>query len=167
MKEKVPTLYWFKPLMFSEGFRAVACMIPMLIALYLGYDSRLSSLGQGGFYYAYLPLPKKAGGRIVFTFLLLTIGLGFYLIGGNVVPYKWLAILFTFGVGAILVLLSGWKIIGVLAFSFISFYAAGLNSSSPEKASASFMAFVIAILWAGSISLLPIWKGAKRWLNRI
>ena len=161
MKERAHTLHWFKPLNFTEAIRALVCLIPMLIALLTGQTAALSSLGQGGFYYSYLPLSKNLGSRILSLILLLSVGLGFYLIGGNVAPYKWLAVLYTFGVGIILVLLSGWKIIGALAFSFISLYAAGLNASSPEKATINFMAFSISILWAGLISLLPIWKGKE------
>jgi uncharacterized membrane protein YccC len=71
----------------------------------------------------------------------------------------WLAILFTFFVGMNLVFLSGWKLLGPLAFSFISIYAAGLNASSPDKVQQSFLAFVLAMGWAALVSLLPFWKG--------
>lgn len=153
---------WLSPLSYNEAIRALLCMLPMIVALFLGQYSILSSLGQGGFYYSYLPLPEKFAGRLVNSFLLFSVGLGFYLIGGNVVQNVWLGIGYTFMVGVILVLLSGWKVIGPLAFSFISLYSAGLNSSSAENTSENFLAFVIAIGWAAVISFLPIWKGVPR-----
>lgn len=146
--------------MWDEAFRAILCMFPMIVGMVMGWSSVISALGQGGFYYSSLPLPHKKGMRFVMGGLLLTIGLGFYLIGGNVVFNPWLAIVFTFFVGMNLVFLSSWKLLGPLAFSFISIYAAGLNASSPEKVHQSFMAFVFAMGWAAVISLLPAWKGS-------
>jgi hypothetical protein len=58
-----------------------------------------------------------------------------------------------------LVLLTSWKMLGPLAFSFISIYAAGLNAGSPESVHKNFLAFVLAMGWAALISMLPIWKG--------
>jgi hypothetical protein len=62
-------------------------------------------------------------------------------------------------VGATLVFLTSWKMIGLMAFSFMSIYAAGLNAGSPESVHNSYFAFIASISWAALISLLPIWKG--------
>jgi hypothetical protein len=150
---------WTKPLQLDEAVRAFACMLPMVLGMFMGWTSVISALGQGGFYFSSLPLHQKKGMRLVMGGLLWTVGLGFYLIGGNVVFNPWLAVVFTFFVGLNLVFLSGWKMLGPLAFSFISIYAAGLNASSPEKVHQSFMAFVLSMGWAAVVSLLPIWKG--------
>jgi uncharacterized membrane protein YccC len=37
-------------------------------------------------------------------------------------------------------------------------YTSGLNTGSPEKASANFLAFAFVMGWSALISLLPIWK---------
>jgi hypothetical protein len=152
-------LSWTKPLLLDEAVRAVICMLPMVIGMILGWGS-ISALGQGGFYYSYLPLPQKKGMRFIMSGLLITIGLGFYLMGGNVVFNPWLAIVYTFFVGMNLVFLGSWKMLGPLAFSFISIYAAGLNAGSLESVHSGFMAFVLSMGWAALISLLPIWKGS-------
>lgn len=159
MAETKPQLSWTKPLLLDEGIRSVICMLPMVGALLMGQTSVVSAMGQGGFYFAYLPLPQKTGQRFVMGSLLLTLGLGFYLMGGNVVFNPWLSVFFTFLVGMNLVFLTSWRLLGMLAFSFVSIYSAGLNASSPDKVHQSFMAFVLAIGWAALVSMLPIWKG--------
>ena len=154
-----PQLSWTKPLLIDEGIRAVLCMIPMMVGLGLGKMSLISALGQAGFYYSYLVLPKRYSGRIRMSILLLTVGMGFYLIGGNVVFNPILATFFTFIVGMVLVFMSEWKLLGALALSFISIYSAGLNAGSPESVHSAFMAFVLSFIWAAAISMLPFWKG--------
>jgi hypothetical protein len=134
-------------------------MLPMVLGMFMGWTTVISALGQGGFYFSSLPLHKKKGMRLIMGGVLWTVGLGFYLLGGNVVFNPWLAIVFTFFVGLNLVFLSGWRLLGPLAFSFISIYAAGLNAGSPESVHNTFMAFVLALGWAALVSLLPIFKG--------
>jgi len=158
MPEK-PQMSWTKPLLLDEGIRSVLCMLPMVGAMVLGQTSVISALGQAGFYFACMPLPKRMGQRLMLASLLMTIGLGFYLIGGNVVFNPWLAVFFTFLVGMNLVFLTSYRLMGMLAFSFIAIYAAGLNAGSPEKVHDTYFAFVLAIAWAALVSLLPIWKG--------
>jgi len=90
--------------------------------------------------------------------LILALGLGFYLIGGAVSPYPWIAVLFTFMVCLNLSFLSSWKIGGPLALTLVMIFTAGLNTGSPEKASANFLVFTFVLGWSAIISLLPIWK---------
>ena len=145
-------------LMWTEAARALMCMLPMFVYVGLGKTSFLVPLGQGGFFFSTLFLPKKIAGRIVMGSLILALGLGFYLIGGVVSPRQWLAVVFTFMVCLNLSFLSGWKIGGPLALTLIMIYTAGLNTGSPEKASANFLAFAFVMGWSAIISLLPIWK---------
>lgn len=160
MKEKVAnSLSWTKPLLLDEGIRAVICMLPMVYGMATGQMNIISALGQGGFYFSYLALPQTRGRRLLMGLFLITIGLGFYLIGGNVVFNPWLSFIITFMVGATLVFLTSWKMLGLMAFSFISIYSAGLNAGSPESVHNSYFAFIASIGWAAFISLLPIWKG--------
>jgi hypothetical protein len=84
------------PLLWSEGIRALVCMAPMPVAYALGNTSHLVSLGQGAFFYSALFLPTRQRTRLLMGSIILALGLGFYLIGGNVVPTPWEAILFTF-----------------------------------------------------------------------
>ncbi len=90
--------------------------------------------------------------------LIIALGLGFYLMGGAVAPNPWMAIIFTFLVCMNLSFLSGWSIGGPLALTLVMIYTAGLNTGSPEKASANFIAFAFVLGWSALISLLPIWK---------
>ena len=83
-------------LMWTEALRALICMLPMFIATGLGKTTFLVTLGQGGFFFSTLFLPKKISGRAVMGSLILALGLGFYLIGGAVAPNPWLALIFTF-----------------------------------------------------------------------
>jgi hypothetical protein len=146
------------PLMWTEAIRALVCMVPMFVATGMGKTAFLVSLGQGGFFYSTLFLPKKMGGRIVMGSLILAFGLGLYLMGGTVAPNPVMALIFTFMVCLNLSFLSGWKVGGPLALTFVMIYTAGLNTGSPEKASANFVAFALVLAWSALISLLPFWK---------
>ncbi|TAH32880.1 FUSC family protein [Candidatus Saccharibacteria bacterium] len=145
-------------LMWTEAIRALVCMLPMLVYAAMGKTSFLVTLGQGGFFFSTLFLPKKMSGRLVMSSLILALGLGFYLIGGVVAPNPWLAVFFTFMVCLNLSFLSGWTIGGPLALTLVMIYTAGLNTGSPEKASANFMVFAFVLTWSALISLLPFWK---------
>lgn len=117
-----------KNLMWSEAGRALLCMLPMLVSV-----------------------------AIHKTTFIVALGLGFYLIGGNVSPIAWLAVIMTFFVSLNLSYLTSWKIGGPIVLSIIMIYTAGLNTGSPEKAAANFLAFVLVMSWAALLSLLPIW----------
>ncbi len=145
-------------LMWTEALRALVCMLPMFVYAGLGKSTFLVTLGQGGFFFSTLFLPKKIGGRAVMGSLILALGLGFYLMGGAVAPNPWMAVAFTFMVCLNLSFLSGWTIGGPLALTLVMIYTAGLNTGSPEKASANFLAFTVVMGWSALISLLPIWK---------
>jgi hypothetical protein len=145
-------------LMWTEALRALICMLPMFVATGMGKTSFLVSLGQGGFFFSTLFLPKKISGRAVMGSLILALGLGFYLIGGAVAPNPWMAVVFTFMVCLNLSFLSGWTIGGPLALTLVMIYTAGLNTGSPEKASANFLAFAFVMGWSALVSLLPFWK---------
>jgi hypothetical protein len=145
-------------LLWTEALRALVCMLPMFIYSALGKTAFLVALGQGGFFFSTLFLPKRISARAIMGSLILALGLGFYLIGGVVAPNTWLAIIFTFLVCLNLSFLSGWTIGGPLALSIVMIYTSGLNTGSPEKASANFLAFAFVLGWSGLISLLPIWK---------
>jgi uncharacterized membrane protein YccC len=149
------------PLLWNEGLRAFICMIPMLGAAVLGQTSIIVSLGQAGFFFSSIPLPMQKGRRLLMSSLLIALGLGFYLMGGNVVFNPWLALIFTFFVAFNIGLLSGYPILGLLAIHFISIYTAGLNASSPDKVHANFFAFVLALGWGALISILFKWKGQE------
>ena len=145
------------PLMWTEALRALVCLIPLMVATALGQTTYLVTLGQGAFFFSTLFLPIKLGGRIVLGSLVIALGLGFYLIGGSVAPTPWIAVVFTFFVCVNLSYLSGWKIGGPLALTLVMIYTAGLNTGSPEKASANFLVFAFVMSWSAIISLLPIW----------
>ncbi|HUD10054.1 MAG TPA: FUSC family protein [Candidatus Saccharimonadales bacterium] len=118
----------------------------------------LVALGQGGFFYSALFLPKKISARLVMGMLILGLGLGFYLIGGTVAPNPLLAVFFTFLVCLLLSFLSGWKIGGPIALTLVMIYTAGLNTGSPERASKNFIVFALVLTWCAAISVLPLWK---------
>ena len=143
------------PLMWPEAVRAFICMLPMLIASSLGASPYLVALGQGGFFDSSLFLPKKTSSRIVMGTLILALGLGFYLMGGDVAPNPWVAIFFTLLVCVTLSFLSGWKVGGPLALTFVMIYTAGLNTGSAEKAASNFFVFAFVLGWSALISLLP------------
>ncbi len=145
-------------LMWTEAARALVCMLPMFVYAAMGKTSFLVTLGQGGFFFSTLFLPKRMAGRLVMGSLVLALGLGFYLIGGTVAPNPWVAVFFTFMVCLNLSFLSGWTIGGPLALTLVMIYTAGLNTGSPEKASANFLVFAFVMSWSLLISLLPFWK---------
>jgi hypothetical protein len=107
-------------LLWGEATRAFLCMIHILIALVLGQSSLIVPLGQGGFFYCAIPLPQARGPRLLVASLLTAVGLGFYLMGGNVVFKPLLSAVFTFFVAFNIGLLSGFNIMGMLAIHFIS-----------------------------------------------
>jgi hypothetical protein len=145
-------------LMWSEAIRAALCMLPMFVYLGLGETTFLVALGQGGFFFSSLWLSSRIASRFVMGTLLLTLSLGFYLIGGTVAPDAWVAIPFMFLVCITLSFLSGWTIGGPLALTMVMIFTAGLNSGSPEMASANFAAFAFVFGWSTVISLLPFWQ---------
>ena len=77
--------------MWSEALRALVCLLPMLVATALGRTTYLVTLGQGAFFFSSIFLPRRIGARFVMGSLVLALGLGFYLIGGAVAPYPWVA----------------------------------------------------------------------------
>ena len=146
-----------QPLMWSEALRALVCLVPLLVATALDQTTYLVTLGQGAFFFSTLFLPPKLSGRIVLGSLVVALGLGFYLIGGTVAPTPWIAVIFTFFVCVNLSFLSGWRIGGPLALTLVMIYTAGLNTGSPEKATANFLIFAFVMGWSALISLLPFW----------
>jgi hypothetical protein len=124
----------------------------------VGPDHISGDLGQGAFFFSTLFLPRKTGGRIVLGSLVVALGLGFYVIGGAVAPTPWTAVIFTFFACVNLSFLSGWNIGGPLALTLVMIYTAGLNTGSPEKASANFLVFAFVMGWSAIISLAPFWK---------
>lgn len=146
-------------ILWDEGGRALICMLPCLIFGLMGNYALAIPTGQAGFFFSSMPLPQKKSKRLLFASLMLTVGLGYYLMGGNVVFNPWVSIFFTFFLALNLALMVSWEVAGILALSFFTIYSAGLNASSPDKVHQSFMAFLFAMGWAGAISLLSIWKG--------
>ena len=116
----------------------------------------LVTLGQGAFFFSSLFLPRRIGARFVMGSLVLALGLGFYLIGGTVAPHPWVAVIFTFFVCLNLSFMTNWKVGGPLALTLVMIYTAGLNSGSPEKASANFLVFAFVMGWSALISHAPI-----------
>lgn len=147
-----------KNLMWSEAMRALLCMLPMLASVAIHKTTFIVALGQGGFFFSSLLLPTRIRARALMGSVLVALGLGFYLIGGNVSPIAWLAVIMTFFVSLNLSYLTSWKIGGPIALSIIMIYTAGLNTGSPKKAAANFLAFVLVMSWSALLSLLPIWK---------
>ena len=149
-------------LSWTEAGRALCCLLPMLIVSGLGKTTFVIALGQGGFLYSSLFLPDKIGGRIVMGLLILSLGLGFYLMGGTVAPNPILAVFFTFLVCLSLSFLGGWQIGGPIALTLVVFYTAGLNVGSPEKAVNNFMVFALVLTWSALVSLLSVWEPIRR-----
>jgi len=146
---------------WNDATRAALCMLPMAIAYFTGHDSLVVPFGQGGFFYSMMPLEDKRAGRVLSLFILLGLGMGFYLLGANIVHNLWLSLFVMYMVAISVGLLSGYKLVAPLAFTFITLYSAGLNSSSTAKASENFLAFVVIFLWCGIISLPSFWKGTS------
>ena len=144
--------------MWTEALRALLCMLPMLLASGFSKTTYLVALGQGGFFYSSLFLPKKIAARFVMGTLILVLGLSVYLLGGTVAPNPGMAVLFTFMLCLSLSFLSGWKVGGPLALTLVMIYTAGLNTGSPERASKNFVVFAIVLAWSALISLMPFWK---------
>ncbi len=144
-------------LMWSEALRALVCLLPMIVATVLGMTTYLVTLGQGAFFFSSLFLPRRIGARFVMGSLVLALGLGFYLIGGTIAPHPWVAVIFTFFVCLNLSFMTNWKVGGPLALTLVMIYTAGLNSGTPEKASANFLVFAFVMGWSALISMLPFW----------
>ena len=104
------------PLMWTEALRALVCLLPMIVATALDRTTYLATLGQGAFFFSALFLPRRLAGRFVMGSLIIALGLGFYLIGGAVAPYPWVAVIFTFFVCLNLSFMTSWKRGGPLAF---------------------------------------------------
>ena len=143
-------------LSWSEAARALLCMLPMLVAVAWGEMTYVVALGQGGFFFSSLLLPVRIGGRLIMGSILIALGLGFYLMGGTVAPMPVVAVIFTFFAALNLSFLTSWRIGGPIALSIVMIYTAGLNTGSPEKAAANFLAFALVMAWATLISMLPI-----------
>jgi hypothetical protein len=144
---------------WNDATRAMLCMLPMAIAYFTGQHSLVVPFGQGGFFYSMMPLPQLRAGRVLNLFILLGIGMGIYLLGANIVHNIWLSLFVTYMISISVGLLSGYKFVTPLAFTFITLYSAGLNASTSAKAHDNFLAFVLIFLWCGIISLPSIWKG--------
>jgi hypothetical protein len=147
-----------RSLSLSEGSRALLCMLPVLVAGIRGNSAAIVALGQGGFFFSSLFLPARIWGRFIMSMIVITLGLGLYLVGGNVVEHSWLGIFVTLLVSLSLSFLSGWRIGGPVALSLVMVYTSGLNTGSPEKASKNFLFFMIVMVWSMLISMLPIWR---------
>lgn len=149
------------PLEWNPAVRAAIFMSPMLVAYFGGYQNMVVPLGQGGFFYSTIFLPMKRLERIIYMFLLLSFGMGIYLLGGNVAAEIIFSLVVTFVFIISVGLLSGVKFLAPVAFSFISIYTAGLNSSSVDKLHTNFLGFTFIFAFCGLISLLPIWKARE------
>ena len=145
-------------LMPTEAVRALLCMLPMLVAAATDHLTYMVALGQGGFFMAAQFLPAKRAGRLVMGSIVLTIGLGLYLLGGNVAEHPAWAVFVTLFVALNLSFLSGWAVGGPLALTLIMIYTAGMNSGSAEKATSTYPAFAGVMLWSMLVSLLPFWQ---------
>jgi hypothetical protein len=144
-------------LSWSEAARALLCMLPMLVAVAIGEMTYVVALGQGGFFFSSLLLPRRTSGRLLMGSILIALGLGFYLMGGTVAPLPVVAVVFTFFAALNLSFLTSWRIGGPIALSIVMIYTAGLNTGSPEKAADNFLAFALVMGWATLISMIPIW----------
>src|SRR5262245_52118593 len=121
---------WLGPLSPSEALRRGLCMLPMLVVGPLGFGDYTVAVGQAAFFFGNQALPVRAGQRVLVGLLLVTLGLGFFLLGGNVAGYVWLAGLYTLLIGVAIGMLSNWSVLNVMAFSFVSLFTAGLNTGS-------------------------------------
>ncbi len=143
---------------WNHAIKAAVCMFPMLVAYITGHDSLLVPFGQGGFFYSTLPLPEKKLERIMYMFLMVGVGLGFYILGGTAAQSPMLSIFITFVVMVTIALISGGKMLAPISFSLVSVYTAGLNVSDPAKLSANFEGFAFIFILCGFISLFSFWK---------
>jgi len=71
-------------------------MLPMLVAVAIGQMTYVVALGQGGFFFSSLLLPRRISGRLIMGSILIALGMGFYLMGGTVAPLPVVAVIFTF-----------------------------------------------------------------------
>ena len=133
---------------WPEAVRALLCMLPMLVAVGIGQMTYVVALGQGGFFFSSLLLPRRNSGRLLMGSILIALGMGFYLMGGTVAPLPVVAVIFTFFAALNLSFLTSWSIGGPIALSIVVIYTAGLNTGSPEKAAANFLAFGLVMAWA-------------------
>ncbi|MCA9381974.1 FUSC family protein [Candidatus Dojkabacteria bacterium] len=145
-------------LSWSEALRALVIMLPTLIFAIFGSLSLAVPLGQAGFFFSTIPLIQRRPQRLILGGIVATIGLGFYLMGGNVVFNPFVSIGFTFFIALNLALLVSWELTGMLAFTFFTIYSAGLNASSAEKVHDTFLMFLLAIVWGATVSLFKFWK---------
>lgn len=150
-----------KLLEWNPAVRAAVFMLPMLVAYFTGHQNLVVPLGQGGFFYSTIFLPMRRLERIIYMFLFLSFGMGIYLLGGNVATEIILALVSTFVFIIAVGLLSGMKFLAPVAFSFISIFTAGLNSSSLDKLHTNFLGFAFIFAFCGIISLLPFWKAKE------
>ena len=144
--------------LWSEGARALLCMVPMIIADVRGAEHAIAPLGQAGFFMSALFLPRTLDRRINTALVLLGVGGGFYLLGGNVVDTPWLAVMFMICVAIIASFMTAWEYGYILALGFTMIFCAGINSGSPERAAENFDSYILAVLWGGAVSLLPFWR---------
>lgn len=143
---------------WNAAIRASLCLLPMVLAYILDYSALVVPLGQGGFFYSTISLAEKRLERVLYIFILLSFGMGLYLLGGNVVFEPWLSFVITFVLAVGVGLLSGGRLMAPLAFTFVTIYSAGLNVSNPDKLHANFLGFAGIFLWCGLISLYNGWK---------
>src|SRR4051794_18153366 len=115
-------------ILWSEGARALVCMLPMLVADFLGHEHAIGPLGQAGFFMSALFLPRRLDKRITLGLVLMTLGGGFYLLGGNVVDTPGLAMAFMVMVGVIASFMTAWEYGYILALGFSLIFCSGINS---------------------------------------
>lgn len=144
--------------LWSEGVRAVLCLLPMVAADVLNKGSYIAPLGQAGFFMGAMFLPRVIGERINLMLIWFTVGGGLYLLGGNVVDTPWLAVTFMIAVGVVVSYMTAWEYGAMLALALTILFCAGINSGSPERAATNFKLYAFAALWGGAIALLPIWR---------
>lgn len=142
-----------------EAARAALCMLPMIVAPFIGLQQYMVPFGQAGFFYTISPVPQQKISRWIAGFMLVGLGMSFYMLAGTVASNLLMGVIFTFLIGLILILGTSWQFLGLLAFSFFSIYSAGLNAATPEKAAASIGAFTFALLWGMVVTLPKFWPG--------
>src|SRR5690349_6959139 len=59
-------------ILWSEGLRALICMVPMLVADFRGDEHAIGPLGQAGFFVSALFLPRRLDKRITLGLILMT-----------------------------------------------------------------------------------------------
>lgn len=158
-KNKLDIASFLKSLTWAYGLRSFLCMLPMLIAFFLGYEHLAIPLGQGGFLYSMLPVSKTTGERLLTGVILIGFGTGIYLMGVNIVDLFPLSIILMYAIVFAIGWLTSFKSIGwVFAPVFMSMFAGGLNTGDVGKAADNFGAYSLVLLWCMLVSLLPLWK---------